>query len=187
MHIYFAGRGGSGKDTLANYLIEKYNYTNVKFAHPVYAIANNYFNMKGKDRVLLNFIGTIAGRNQVNQDIWTKRLIEDLKIVEITGKELYDKNYQFVSTDTRFSNEHKILKEQGWIGIYAHAPLDVRIERLTRRDGNAQIEMLNSESERSVDEFCQELIPFDTTGCLEENYRKLDQLMQYLLEIKRNG
>lgn len=48
---------GCGKDTVADYLVDKYNYTKVSFAGPIYLIAKKYFNMKSKDRVLLQSIG----------------------------------------------------------------------------------------------------------------------------------
>lgn len=178
-NFYICGRAGAGKDTLADYLINKLAYTRVKFAYPVYAIGYNYFGMKEKDRKLLNFIGTISGR-KLNENIWVNRLIEDLRIVKHTGKELYNQDFKFVSSDVRFKNEHQALKNEGWIGIYVDTPKDVRIQRLIKRDGKAQTDMLECESEISVDEFKDELIRVDTSGTIEESYKNFQEVLNSL-------
>ena len=49
-------------------MIKKYKYQVAKFAYPVYMIAEKYFNMKQKDRKLLQIIGTEAGRDKINSD-----------------------------------------------------------------------------------------------------------------------
>ena len=84
-NLYLVGMAGSGKSYSAQYLIEKYNYKLSKFAFPVYGIAEDYFGMRSKDRRLLQIIGTEAGRNIVDNDIWVNRFVQDIKIVEIFG------------------------------------------------------------------------------------------------------
>lgn len=180
MNIYICGKAGSGKDTIADYLIKKYDYTRCKFAYPVYDIAHNYFDMKGKDRKLLNFIGTKAGREIIDTNLWVERLLEDLDIVDYTAKHLYNKEYKFVSSDTRFKNEHTLLSHAGWVGFYLDTSEEVRIQRLIARDGTAQEEMLNCESERSVDEFKDELIKVDTSGSIEQSLTNFEETLEYV-------
>ncbi|MCK9576938.1 MAG: hypothetical protein M0R51_13625, partial [Clostridia bacterium] len=58
-HIYLVGKAGSGKDTIADYLINQYSYKQLRFAKGVYNYAYKYFNMSPneKDRKLLQGIG----------------------------------------------------------------------------------------------------------------------------------
>jgi cytidylate kinase len=63
---------GCGKDTIADYLVEKYNYTKISFAGPIYTIAKNYFNMTSKDRVLLQSIG--QGFRSLDKKVWIKEM-----------------------------------------------------------------------------------------------------------------
>ena len=178
-NIYLCAKAGSGKTFACNYLREHYGYKQAKMAYPVYAIAQNYFQMQGKDRRLLQVIGTDVGRVQVNQDIWVNRFVEDIRIVQGT-EELLKKEPRsyFVSDDVRFLNEHVALKQAGWVGIFLDVPDAIRIERLIRRDGTAQEETLNHPSESAVDSFKGELIGVDFSKSLEESYYNLEYTLK---------
>src|SRR6185295_14386572 len=128
MNIYFAGPGGSGKSYLCDYLIKNHGYTKGKMATSVYAIAEQYFGMKTKDRQLLQFIGTDVGRYILDNDIWVNRFKEDVYIAQKTAKLLYNKDLNFCSDDVRFNNEHLALREAGWIGIYLNVPDEIRLK-----------------------------------------------------------
>ena len=171
--VYFVGKAGAGKTYSANYLIEIYDFIQSKFAFPVYGIAHDYFKMEGKDRKLLQFLGTDIGRDQINQNIWVDRFKEDIQIVTETFRNLYNKGVKFVSDDVRFSNEHEILKSMGWIGLYLDVTDEERIRRLTGRDGDAQLTTLNHSSETSIDLFKDDLIKVDANGPLEKTYQNV--------------
>lgn len=175
--IYFVGKAGAGKTYAARYIIEKYGHLQSKFAYPVYNLAYNYFGMKNKDRKLLQVIGTDVARDSINKDIWINRFGMDIKIVSATYKMLYGKDVKFVSDDTRFKNEHKLLQKLGWLGIYLDVPDEIRIRRLTKRDGNAQIETLKHSSETELDSFKDELVKVDSSKTLEDTYQNIDELL----------
>jgi len=177
-NIYFVGKAGAGKTYACNYLKEKYNYKQAKFAYPVYGIARDYFEMKNKDRKLLQTIGTDIAREKIHQDIWIDRFRQDIFIVEATSMQMGFDLPQFVSDDCRFENEHKLLKSMGWVGIYLDVTDDIRIKRLGNRDGNAQIETLNHSSETSLDNFKNDLIKIDSSGTLQQTYNQLNEFMK---------
>ncbi len=181
-NVYMVGKAGAGKTYMANYLIKKYNYSRAKMANSVYMIAEKYLGMNPdkKDRNLLQFLGTDVGRNLVDQDIWVKRFVNDVIIAQETSMGLYNKELRFVSDDIRFPNEHKVLKEGGWIGIYLNVDNDLRVERLTKRDGDACIDKLEHASETALDSFKNELIQIDVNGSLEQSYENLEQTLEHI-------
>lgn len=176
--VYFVGKAGAGKTYSANYLKETYRYVQSKFAYPVYNLAYNYFDMKGKDRGLLQLIGTDIGRKHIRDSIWVDRFKEDVRIVQETYQKLHGENIRFVSDDVRFPNEHQALKDMGWLGIYLDTPDEIRIRRLTGRDGDAQVNTLNHCSETSIDLFKHELIHVDSSGTLQETYANIEQVLK---------
>lgn len=185
-NLYFVGKAGVGKSYNAKFVIEKYGYQVAKFAYPVYMIAEKYFNMKNKDRKLLQVIGTDAGRDQINSEIWVKRFEEDMKIVKMTTKILNKSIPKFVMDDCRFPNEHQILKEFGFVGIYIDVPDKIRYSRLAVRDGTVQENTLNHKSEILIDSFKDELIKLDGSGTLEQSYKKLNELLRSLTQRKKS-
>lgn len=48
---------GSGKDTVADYLVKQHGFVKVSFAGKIYEIARDLFNMTNKNRALLQSIG----------------------------------------------------------------------------------------------------------------------------------
>jgi len=177
-NVYLVGKAGSGKTYSANYLKDKYGYQTAKFAFPVYGIAEDYFGMRSKDRRLLQIIGTEAGRNIIDYDLWVTRFLQDMRIVQESRRFLNLPSQAFVLDDCRFPNEHRALRRDGWVGIYLFVDEDTRIRRLVKRDGTAQEETLNHYSETASDEFKSELFYVDCNGTLEESYRNLDEVIQ---------
>ena len=184
--IYFVGKAGSGKSYNAKFMIKKYGYQVAKFAYPVYMLCEKYFDMKEKDRKLMQVLGTDVGRDMIDPDIWVKRFSDDMKIVFGTAKKLGLPTPRFVMDDCRFPNEHKVLKELGFVGIYLDVPDDIRKERLVGRDGSAQDDTLNHKSEMLVDSFKDDLIRLDASNNLEDNYIKLSQILAELLREYEN-
>jgi len=176
-NIYFVGKAGAGKSYSARFLIEKYGFKVAKFAYPVYMIAEKYFGMKEKDRKLLQIIGTDAGRDIIDKNIWVKRFKQDMKIIQTTAKILKKQMPKYVMDDCRFPNEHKILQELGFVGIYIDVPDDIRKGRLIVRDGTAQENTLNHKSETLIDKFKDDLIKLDGHGDLKNTYYNLNNLL----------
>lgn len=176
-NFYICGKAGAGKTFVAKYLIKKLGYIQAKFAFPVYAIAYDYFDMEDKDRELLQTIGTECAREAVGADIWVNRFVEDIRIVKLTRQKLGLPVAGLVCDDCRFKNEEITLSKNGWIGLFLDVSDEIRIQRLCKRDGDAQISTLQHSSELGVDEFKDKLIQVDASGTLEETYTQLDNII----------
>jgi hypothetical protein len=122
--IGLAGYAQSGKDTLANMLVEQQGYTRLAFADVLreclYALdpslrtpratLRNYVDHLGWDeakrnpevRELLQRLGTEVGRNILGPDIWVETA---MRKVEPGGK--------YVFTDVRFPNEADAIARIG--------------------------------------------------------------------------
>ncbi|HSG32537.1 MAG TPA: KTSC domain-containing protein, partial [Thermodesulfobacteriota bacterium] len=179
-NIYLCGKAGAGKSITAEYILKKKGFSTGKFAYPVYDIARNYFGMTNKDRQLLIDIGTKAGR-ALDKDLWIIRFVQDLEIVrrvrELRGME----PVSYIIDDCRFQNEHRILKDNGWVGIYLDTPFEIRRERLIKRDGSAQEDALDDITEKDVDNFKDELIQVDSSG--DDRQITFDQIDKILEEL----
>jgi dephospho-CoA kinase len=182
--IYFVGKAGSGKSYCAKFMIKKYGFHIAKFAYPVYMIAEKYFGMQTKDRKLLQIIGTEAGRDKINSEIWVTRFMEDMKIVRITSEKMGIPTPKFVMDDCRFPNERNVLWELGFYGIYLNVSDELRKSRLVGRDGVTQEDTFNHRSETLIDTFKDDLIQLDASGDLENCYTKLNQTLQHLVLAK---
>ena len=133
MIIGITGLIGSGKDTIASHLVEKYNYERYSWAIPLKDITAQLFgwdrdmlegttqsqrlereiadewwssklNKNWSPRYALQFIGTEVMRNALHPDIW---ILAGMK--RIAGKT------NVVIPDTRFPNEIKAIKEMGGV------------------------------------------------------------------------
>ena len=182
-NFFFCGKAGVGKSYVCSYLVKKYQYTLTKFASPVYEIAKDFLNMQGKDRKLLQMIGSDVGRDMFDQNLWVNRYYENFKIAEITSQRM-NIPFRVVVDDCRFPDEYQLLTELGFIGIYLEVPDEIRIKRLEGRDGTAQIETLNHKSETQLDTFKDKLIKVDSSGTLEQTYQNLEETLEYIRQEK---
>lgn len=180
MIIGLSGYAQSGKDTVANYLVEYYGYSRIAFADPlrqaVYKLnpridvgdmrgvylANAVDNL-GWDRVkveseqareLLQRMGTEVGREMFGQNFWV-----DYAMREVS------KSDKVVFTDVRFPNEYESIKERGG--------LVWRIER----PGIVAVNNHISETAMDSVEVDKIILNNSTPGSLHET---LDYLMQHL-------
>jgi len=120
VRIGFVGQMRSGKDTCAEYLVQKHGGTILKFADPMYAIhdfAVNLLGLEGKQRRLLQLIGTEWGRETLGESFWIDQFQRTLE--QTPGN-------VFV-TDCRFPNEAERLKALGFTLIGVTRPEDQRI------------------------------------------------------------
>lgn len=135
------GRACSGKDFLADYLVEKYDYVKLSFATPIYEIAYNLFYMKSKDRDLLQKIG--QKMREIDPDVFVKWTLNDI-----------NKFKKVVIADCRQKNEYEFCKNKGFTTIRISSDLEVRIQRAIKRDSTyPDIQAWENESETGADNF----------------------------------
>lgn len=164
INIGFSGWAGCGKTQAADYLVKKYGYNRISFADGIKEIALNYFNMQGKDRLLLQQIG--EKMREIDSDIWVNHTIHRAK--ETT-----------VIDDLRRKNEYDKLIENKFIAIRINSDEDIRIKRLMDRDGKVDVSLLYNESENGCVDI--PMIEIDNNGTLEEFYSQIDSFMKQFL------
>lgn len=163
--ILLNGRGGSGKDTFADYLVNEYGFKRTAFADEIYKIARKYFGMTIKDRNLLQKIGEKF--REIDPLVWVKYTFNEA--------EKYDK---VVISDCRRHNEYVWALERGYLPVRIYTDLDLRIDRLIKRDGvYPDLELLENKSEVGADGL--DFITIDNNGTLEELHRQIDEIMNF--------
>ncbi len=128
MIIGLGFRARSGKDTVANYLVNNYQFVQESFAFPLKEyIGRNICGFTDKQlwgswkeivdpewgktpRQMLQLIGTEAMRNTVHKDFWIIPMRRKLKEHIKNGRNV-------VTSDLRFFNELSLIKEFGGITI----------------------------------------------------------------------
>lgn len=162
--IIIGGRACAGKDTVADYLVEKYGFIKISFADPIYQIARDYFGMTDKDRTLLQAIG--EKMREIDPDVWVRAAFRKA-----------DKYEKVVISDCRRANEYLAAKERRYIPIRVHADLEKRIQRCIKRDGKyPNLDEWENESETGADGF--PFIEISNNGTKEELYQLIDYIME---------
>lgn len=134
MLIGLCGKKHVGKDTGADYLVEKHNFIKLSFAEPLKKICKIIFDFSDEQlntdlkevednfwkvtpRKTLQFIGTDLFRNQlkeilpnVENNIWVKAM--ERKIINIRKENPYQ---NIVISDVRFPNELQFIQNNGGI------------------------------------------------------------------------
>lgn len=120
MKLAITGIMCCGKSTIANYLVEKYNYKKFSFADILKKFAVDIFDMKGKDRKLLQDFGTKM--KEIDKCIWIKSL--DKKIKDISDNIVID--------DLRFKDEENYLRSIGFKILKLDIDNDLQNNRLKK-------------------------------------------------------
>ena len=141
MRIAFAGKSGSGKTTMANFLVENFNFVKYSFAGAVKELAAELFDVHDKDRTLLQSIG--GKMRDIDSEVWIKYLIRKIESED---------HPNVVIDDCRYLNEVEWLRDFGFV-----------IVKLVGREGNLTPEQRNHPSEAEVDEI-QEDYEIDTSN-----------------------
>jgi dephospho-CoA kinase len=162
--IIINARGGAGKDTFADYLVEKYGFTKIAFADPIYEIAYKYFGMTIKDRWLLQQIGQKF--REIRPTIWIDYAMKKVESISLVG-----------ISDLRQHNEYSIALENGFLPIRINTALNLRVNRIWKRDGQyPDLKLLENESETGADKY--KYYEISNNGSLEDLYKKIDWIMK---------
>lgn len=144
MLIGIAGKAGSGKDTIADYLIMNHGMYRYSFAKPIKDALNAIFGFEdrmwldrewkekeidwlGKSpRYLAQTLGTEWGRDLVHKDLWL-----------MLAKREYEKTMRLVIPDVRFGNEADWVRSEAGIVIHVERP---GIEEVNSHSSEAGVE-----------------------------------------------
>lgn len=157
MLIAVGHKARHGKDTMCETLKEKYGGTILKFADPLYTLANfvqdwNHEEQR-KDPKLLQSLGEYC-RNKFGENFFVNLLIEKVKRTE---------GNIFIS-DLRYPNEMKAINNLGGITVKVfrpNAPIDRdpnHPSEIGLNDAEFDVEILNS---GTLDEFKEKILKTD--------------------------
>lgn len=167
---------GSGKDSVADYLVENHGFTKFAFADSIYTIARNIYGMKVKERPLLHHIG--ESLREYDKLVWIK---ETLRRIEESGSD------RIVITDTRKLLEMAYLQEHGWHNVMVYCDPRVALKRIEERDGNVEEELvMNSSLENQLRPLRDFMKVIDNTDSFDETKKEVDALVRFLEESKTN-
>jgi len=158
--IAFTGRMGSGKSTAAK-VLEKLGFKRFSFAAKLKELAEDLFEMKDKDRKLLQDFG--ASMRDIQKDVWAKYLIRKIELY-VLQQTVNKGSIRIVVDDLRYLNEAAILRENGFVLVRL-----IALNEEARFNWLRKHETLEGENHSSETE--QDLIPVDYTiqwGSLED-------------------
>jgi len=178
MLIGVCGKAGSGKDTIGDYLVEKYGFKKIALADPIKRLVKDIFALDDHTvydrdareknlerwegwsvRRLLQYIGTELFRENIDDAIWVKSLwykIQD------------DKSCNYVVTDVRFPNELNYLNENSEEGEF----LSIKVER---PGYNGDVGLKGHASEAYDLEGDVKIV---NNGTMEDVYSKVDEIVK---------
>ena len=199
--IAICGAKRSGKDVLAEHLVNKYNYERVAFANPLKVAVKNLFNFDddqvgiGKDegtdrkdivderwgitpRAALQFFGTEIMQEKIQEllpnmkrNFFANTLKNYIENAENSGNDQNDKRY--VISDLRFIHEHEMLLNMPNISIN-----DIMIIRVIRPSENRA-----KEQEPHISELEYVNIPYDiimiNNGTIDDYIRRFEQIINF--------
>jgi dephospho-CoA kinase len=135
MKIALSGKIGSGKSWLADKLCQEHKYTKISFARRIKELAQELFDMKGKDRELLIQIG--EKMRDIDPYVWIRNTLKNHK----SQYPEYPEN--IIIDDLRFKEEHEILFQDNWILVKIDIPEEKRKEQIEQKYGNLAHTHLN--------------------------------------------
>jgi len=174
MLIGLHGKIGAGKDTVAEYICEKYFFTNKKFAHNLKYITSiltgcdisDCYSQEGKNIYLEKWgmtigefqqkLGTDAIRNNLHKDAWVISSLSD-----------YTHGGSWIFSDVRFPNELEAITSLGGISIKIERPVKINHTR------NVQ-----HESETALDHITDWRYVIYNDGSLEDLYNQVDYILE---------
>lgn len=170
MQIALLGKMRSGKDTIAEYAIEKYDYTRFAFGDGIREVCHTLFpeQMKNgnKPRSLLQSVGQLM--RQLDNDVWVNKCF----------KEIYESRLEInpIITDLRQPNEYKRCFNEGYTFIKVQCDEEIRIKRILEKNDNFDMNDLKHETEMYIDTYEYDFL-IENNGSLEDLYRQFDEIM----------
>lgn len=166
MKIAICGRMRSGKDTVAAYLVEHYDFVPFAFGDGIKSVCRELFpeqvaNGK-KPRALLQGVG--QAMRSVDPDVWIKRTMCEIGA-----------SYPFnvVITDLRQPNEYERLYSEDYVIIRVNTSDDVRIDRMRSAGDTFDLADLTHDTEQYVDMFTVHY-ELNNNGSVRDLYEQID-------------
>lgn len=186
-NIAITGKLRSGKNAVADYLTEKYGYTQFAFGDELKRHAHELFEVdtSAKPRELYQNFGQWCRSR--DPDIWVRKCFAKIRERQVDigmqRADVYEKRkpipFRAVITDLRQPNEFDRCRSEGYVIIRVTAPDSIRLERARRAGDNFDESTLNHETESHVDGFSvdYEIVNDRSLAVL---YTQIDEIMTSL-------
>lgn len=182
MQIALFGKMRSGKDAIAEYAIQEYDFYRFAFGDGIRKLCNEYFpelvsNGK-KPRQLYQGVG--QDLRKYSPDIWVNKCFSEIEnkrvdYAMVTGED----GLKPIITDLRQPNEYKRCKEKGFTFIKVHADDKIRLQRMNEKGDSFALEDLNHETESHIDTFEYDYI-ITNNGSFEYAIHQFNQIYEEL-------
>lgn len=162
---------GSGKDSVADYLVEKHGFRKYSLSEGIYEVAYNIFGVPNgtkPPRKLLHHIGESLREYDIL--IWIKRMLAKIE------QEGHDR---IVVTDVRKLLEHAYLAELGYYNVKVYCDEETAMKRVSGRDGvNADLSSKTHNSPLESQLRSIEMPIIDNSGEWDETVRQIEFLLK---------
>jgi len=169
MIIGLSGKFASGKDFIADHLVEHWGFKKLSFAAKLKEVCTDLFSMQGKDRSLLQAVG--MKMREVDDLVWVKYPFSRT-----------DTERDIVINDVRYQNEARYIKSVDGILIRVVCLEEERIRRYEHIYlCPPSWEQINHASETDLDSFgdWDYMIP-TTYSSKEQTLSRVDDIMERL-------
>lgn len=167
MRIAITGKIASGKSFVSQYLCDTYNFKIFNFAQPIKKICKKVFDMKYKNRQLLQEFSEKC--KEIDKDVWVNYL--ERAITKETGNIVID--------DLRFPNECQMLKKRGFIIIKLRLSPELQLQHIKETYPDTYTEHL--EGLDHISESMYDYLPHDYEIDVDEGdiLNKIEEIISY--------
>lgn len=144
-NLVIAGKAGSGKDSIGDWLVLRHGYAKVSLAGPLKRYARELWpdlDWSQKQRPVLQQFGMLA--RDVDPLTWLKLCWSEIQPYN-------DRGISTVVTDCRYLNELEFFKTRGCFCFRVESSYVDRVARLRARDGYVDEAALQHVSETNLD------------------------------------
>ena len=178
MKIALIGRSRSGKDTVAEYLEDKYGLHNYKFSYGITEIIKKYFPKDLEKGVKLrgHYIKIGQSLRELDEDVWVDYTLNKINY-------LWGGLENVVISDVRQENEFLRLREEGFKFIYVDCENEIRYERMKEK-GEEIPDIFENDPDKSVNyismKYLNSINVINNNGSLERLYKNVDYMINHI-------
>lgn len=169
LKIALAGLMRSGKDTVAEYLINRYNFKRYAFGDELKRYYHELFgDSESKPREGYQWFGQVM--RQHKPDIWVRKCFDNIE---------KENNKYIVISDLRQPNEYEKCQLEGFILVKVECDDELRLKRILEKNDKFDMKNLQHETESHIDNFEYDYI-IKNDGSLDELYKQVDEIINTL-------
>lgn len=177
-YIGLVGEKLAGKDTVANYLVEKHGAFHIRFTHIL-------------DEILNGLDLPVSRRNEIDLGLGLRKIFGDGVLGKAVVKRAQAASQDLVVINGIRMDEMKNMKELGAKVIYITSPIEVRYERYKNRhekadDGVMTFEQFKEQEKELTEVGIPELgkqadFKVENIANQEDLYKKIEEILKQIL------